>query len=226
MDAPEADKRFGAANWAVKEVDLIFSRLGRYTRFVVLSKWFLIAFVLCLVVALIAVPLVSKDRSGIRVSFIDNEVTGKGPTSSPVMNRPEYRATSAKGDQFRIGGARAVQVTPTLITIEQVEAQMLTQKGSWRSLTADTAEYDQNGKTIVLKGNVTLLDDQGYSFTTDSATIDTATSEVAGNSPIQGVGPLGNLLASSFKIMDSGKHITFMGGTSPVHLTIERKAKK
>jgi hypothetical protein len=213
-------------NWAVNEVDHLFSKLARYTRFVVFSKWFLLVFAIGLMVTLITVPLVSKDRSGVRVSFVDTQTNGKGAAASPVMSNPEYRGTSEKGDQFKVGGARAIQVSPTHITIEQVEAQMITPTGSWRSLTAQRAEYDQDKKMIALMGDVTLVDEQGYSFVTDAATVNMATMEVVGDSPIQGVGPLGNLLASSFKIMDSGKRIIFAGGPERLRLRIDRKAKE
>ncbi len=224
-DAP-SEKRLRGADWAVNEVDQLFSRLGRYTRFVLYSKWFLMLFAVGLMSALIAVPLISKNRSGIRVSFVDAASIAKGTSSQPMMSNPEYSGTGAKGEQFKVAGARAIQLSPTQIRIERVEAQMISPNGSWRSLTADGADYDQTAKMIALAGSVTLVDEQGYSFTTDAATVNMNSMEVVGNSPIQGVGPMGNLLASSFKIMDSGKRIMFMGGAQPVRLRIERKARK
>lgn len=225
MHDPVPDTLKSTATWAAQEVDQLFTRLARYTRFVVLSKWFLMLFAVGLMAALIAVPLVSKDRSGIRVSFIDKKLTGKDPASSPVMNHPEYSATSDKGDQFNVKGIRAMQISASRITVEGVEAQMIAADGSWRSLTAGRAEYDQAARTILLTGHVALLDAQGHSFTTESARVNLATMEVEGDQPIQGVGPLGNLLASTFKIMDSGKRIIFYGGTTPLKLTIERNRR-
>lgn len=226
MDETTPEKRYNPATWAVHEVDQLLGRLARYTRFVVFSKWFLMLFAVGLMTTLIAVPLISKDRSGIRVSFVDSGVAGgKKNVSNPVMNGPVYSGSSEKGDQFKVTGTRATQITSTLIKIEQVEAQMIAPNGSWRSLTAAEADYDQTAKTIVLTGEVTLLDEQGYNFTTELVNVNLNTMEAEGNRPIQGVGPLGNLLASSFKIMDSGKRIIFYGGTQPLKLKIERKAK-
>ncbi len=213
-----------STDWAVAEVDQLLSALGRYTRFVVLSKWFLMLFALGLVTVLIALPLISKDRSGIRISFVD---TGgaKKDASQPVMSNPEYRSTDASGREFKVNGLRAKQLSQTRVLLEKVEAQMVTENGGWRSLTAEEADYDQEAKTIALVGDVTLFDDQGYSFTTASATIDTDTSRVVGNEKIVGAGPLGNLLASGFEIIDSGQHIIFTGGAERVQLHLDRAKK-
>ena len=113
-----------------------------------------------------------------------------------------------------------------MVAIEQVEAQLVTESGGWRSLTAAQANYDQQAKTIALSGEVTLLDDQGYSFTTPQAMVDMNSSKVTGKERITGSGPLGNLLASGFEIMDNGAHITFTGGAERVQLHIDRAKKK
>jgi len=226
MDETTPKEQFRVANWAVNEVEQVIARFGRYTKFVVFSKWSLMALAVGLLVTLITVPLVSNDRSGVRVSFVAGTDGKKDNVKSPEMNNPEYRGTSENGDQYKISGLRAIQQTDKLILIEKVEGQLLTESGAWRSLTAESAEYQQDAKLVTLKGNVTLVDEQGYSFVTDSATINTATSEVTGNSPVQGVGPMGNLLASGFKIVDSGKRIIFMGGAERIKLRIDRKDKK
>lgn len=201
----------------------LFARLGRYTRFVMFSKWMLAVLAVVLMACLIALPLLSKDRSGIRLSFVDKGV-GKGqPVASPVMQNPEYRGSDAKGQQYRVNGKRAIQMTSTLIMIEEVEAQLAGAGGSWRSLTAARADYHQDTRQLDLQGEVTLLDGQGYEFVTERATIDTQTMEVVGDRPISGVGALGNILASSFEIRDSGKHIVFRGGEKPVRLHMDRK---
>jgi lipopolysaccharide export system protein LptC len=227
MNPPHSEKKGLSANWAVAEVDHLFSTLGRYTRFVVYSKWFLLVVALGLMTVLIALPLLSHDRSGIRVSFVDTGDNPAAKASSPIMTNPEYHGIDTKGEQYRVNGARAVQVTPTLIALEKVEAQLVTTQGGWRSLTADRGEYHQDTKLLVLIGNVTVIDDQGYSFTTEKANVETAKNlHITGDQPVSGVGPTGNLLASGFEIMDSGAHMIFVGGAEQVHLHIDRKQKR
>ncbi len=225
-DAPPPPQKKGlSANWAVTEVDHLISALGRYTHFVLLSKMFLALLVLGLVVALIGVPLLSKDRSGIRVSFIDNGVHKSKDAARPVMSRPKYRGINDRGEQYTVRGIRATQETQNRILIEQVDAELNTLKGGWRHLTSDRANYHQETKIIELTGNVTLTDDQGYSFLSQQATVDAKTSRVVGNEPVSGRGPLGNILASGFEIIDNGSHIIFTGEDEPVRVHIDRKKK-
>ena len=210
----------------MREVDHLLSRLARYTRFVLYSKWFLMLFAAALLTTLVALPLLSKNRSGVRMSFVDAKDTAQKSATEPVMNSPEYYGTSDSGDQYKVTGMRAVQVSPTLIRIANVEGQFINPNGGWRSIAAESAEYQQEAKQLNLTGNVTMMDQQGYSFTTESALLNTATSEVVGNEQVQGSGPLGNLLASSFRIMDNGKRIIFYGGESQVKLTIKREGQQ
>ena len=226
MAEPPQSKRMSSATWAVREVDHLFSKLGRYTRFVLYSKWFLGVFAFALLTSLIAWPLLTKDRSGIRMSFIDNTVKPGQKASSPVMSNPEYRGSNAAGEQFKVNGVKATQISQSLAVIDQVEAQMLRKNGGWLSLTADKAEYHQDAKKIELISNVTVIDDRGYSFITSRATIDTKTNDTYGNESISGTGPLGNVLASGFEIRDKGAHIIFKGGTQRVQLHIDRAKKK
>ena len=215
-----------SATWAVREVDHLFSKLGRYTRFVLYSKWFLGLFAFALLTSLIAWPLLTKDRSGIRMSFVDNHVKEIQKATSPVMGNPEYRGTNNAGEQYKVNGTRGTQVTQSLAVIDQVEAQMLRKNGGWLSLTADKAEYRKDDKKIELIGSVTTIDDRGYSFLTSRATIDTKTNDTYGNEPVSGTGPLGNLLASGFEIGDPGSHIIFKGGAQRVQLHIDRAKKQ
>ena len=225
MNSPAPEKKGLSANWAVTEVDHLFSRFARYTRFVLYSKWFLLVIALGLVTTLIALPLVSHDRSGIRVSFVDNGSNGP-KAASPVMNNPEFHGIDDKGEQYRVNGIRATQITPTLVGLEQVEAQLVSKDGSWRSLTAARGEYHQDTKFLVLTGNVTVINDQGYSFNSERAEVDTKTNHIVGNQPITGVGPAGNLLASSFEMIDNGAHMIFNRGAEPVRLHIDRAKKQ
>lgn len=213
-------------NWAVREVDHLFARLGYYTRFVGYSKWMLGVLALVLLVSLIAWPLLTKDRSGLRVSFVQKDGSKpEQPATSPVMNNPQYTGITARGEQFVINGLRATQVTPAMMDIEIVTAHIIRLSGGWASVTADRAVYNKDKKTVELTGNVTVMDDRGYTFVTPSATIDTETSNVKGNQPVSGSGPMGKLLASGFEIMDSGSRIIFLGGEKQVRLDIDRAGK-
>ena len=60
----------------------------------------------------------------------------------------------------------------------------------------------------------------------ERAEVDTKTNHIVGNQPITGVGPAGNLLASSFEMIDNGAHMIFNRGAEPVRLHIDRAKKQ
>src|SRR5262249_6618623 len=150
-----------------------------YTKFVLFSKWFLGVFAIVLMSSLIAWPLLTKDRSGIRITFMG---TGNpNNAASPVMEHPQYEGSDAKGQQFKVTGIRATQKTPELVLIEKVDGQLIRANGGWSSLNADTAEYRQKQNHLELIGNVVISSDTGYIFNTPRASVDTKTMHITGN---------------------------------------------
>jgi lipopolysaccharide export system protein LptC len=185
------------------------------------------ALALVLLLGLVLWPVLTKDRSGLRISFTDKGSAGAPaqPTDSPVMNTPEYRGITNKGEQFVINGTKATQITPTLMRVEKMTSHLIRLDNAWDAVSSDWADYHQDTKIIELFGNVTATNDKGYVFVTSHATVDTNTSDVHGDQPVTGTGPMGNILASRFEIMDSGAHIVFMGGAQQVHVHIDRNKK-
>lgn len=226
MEDPRPIRKGLSADWAVREVDHLFARLTRYTRFVLYSKWFLGVLAIVLMVSLVAFPLLTKDRSGIRVSFGDNTGKTSGPATSPVMSNPLYSGSNEKGEQFKVKGVRAIQKTSALVELEQVESHLLKADGGWLALTADRGEFYQDKKIVELYGNVTILNDKGYNFVTSHATVDTNTMDAHGNEPVSGTSPTGNLLASGFKMRDNGSTIEFTGRGARQYLQIDQAKQK
>lgn len=220
-DKPAQPERTGlSAHWGTREVDHLFGRFARATRFVLFSKWFLAVVAALLLVVLIVVPMLEK-RSGARLSFVSEEagtITKTDAASAPSMAKPVYEGTDKNGRQYRITGGRATQITADMIELDNVEA-MLENGDNFVSVTADKAQYFQEEKKVELIGNVNVIHGKGYNFLTPAATVDTATMDVTGNQEISGEGPMGKLLATGFEIRDNGKSIRF-GGTSRVNVTL------
>lgn len=219
-DEPITNERSNLSDhWAAREVDHLFGRFTRATRFVLFSKWFLAIVAAILLVILVIYPMMEK-RSGARLSFVSEEASNITPTdaaNAPSMSQPVYEGSDAKGRQYRITGGKATQITADMIELDHVEAQLDSGKSAV-SVTADKAQYKQEEKKVELIGNVNVIHAKGYHFITPAATIDTATMDVTGNQEISGEGPMGKLLATGFEIRDNGQAIRF-GGTSRVNVT-------
>lgn len=219
-DESAVKERSGLSDhWAAREVDHLFGRFSRATRFVLFSKWFLAIVAAILLVVLIVLPMLEK-RSGARLSFVTEEAANavkSDGANAPSMSKPIYEGSDAKGRRYRITGGKATQITSEMIELDNVEAQ-LDSGESAVSVRADKAQYMQEAKKVELIGNVNVVHAKGYHFVTPAATIDTNTMDVTGNQEITGDGPMGKLLATGFEIRDNGKSIRF-GGTSRVNVT-------
>jgi lipopolysaccharide export system protein LptC len=219
-----------SANWAVREVDHLFSRLGRYTRFVFFSKWFLALFAVALLAALIAWPYFSRQDQGMRISFVSATGRLHGPATEPRMEKPVYEGFNDDHEPFKVTGNTAIQKSADIVVIEQVSAQLVKKSGGWLSLTSDRAVFYKAKNRLDLAGQVNVMNDQGYNFLTSSAQVDTKTMHVIGHEPVRGVGPAGKLLASGFEITDNGAQVHFLGAegtTRPGRVNVEvQPAKK
>lgn len=199
------------ASWQNQGDGDLFVRITRYTRFVFFSKWFLAVFSVLVIGTLIAWPLVTRDTSGMRVSFAVTENADGTRVVSPVMKNPNYQGVDKKGQRYRVTALEAVQRTPVIIDMKNVQADMFASDQSWLTMTADRAEFHDDTKYLYLVGNVTMYHDAGYSFVTERAVVDTNTSQAAGDKQVSGQGPMGNLLATGFEIRDNGNIIKFGG---------------
>ena len=220
---PDAEKNSRlSANWAVQEVDQLIARFSRYTRFVLYSKWSLAVLALLLMVVLIAWPYFTRDTTGVRVSFVGaTKDMQPQPNLMPRLTNPRYESTTTAGDSFIVTGAVAIQQSASLVIVEKVSGQLVKKDGSWLSLSADRAEYEQGKHLLLLVGNVNVVNDAGYNFITPSARVDTKSMQVTGDQGIEGTGPQGKLLASRFEITDNGKTIN-VGGAGRVTIEFSR----
>lgn len=225
MNAAKKDHEGLSSWWGVREVDFLFGQFKRYTRFVFYGKWSLVSIALILVAALIIWPFVGKDKSGLRISFVDSKTAPASP-EKPVMTNPEYRGTSANGREYKVAGTRAIQETQDMIVIEQVEAVMMKPDGGWQVLTADKAEYYKAEMRIELLGNVVVIDNRNNEFKTARATVDVATMDVTGKDPVEGMSENGKILATGFEMRDKGNRTVFHHGNDRVKVTSKPSKRK
>jgi lipopolysaccharide export system protein LptC len=136
------------------------------------------------------------------------------------MESPVYEGADAKGQQYRITGTKATQVSEDLIVIDNVDGQLV-HGNAFTSLRAQRAEYAQKQHYIDLVGDVQVMSGEGYHFTTPRARVDTGSMIVTGDEQVTGEGPMGNLLATGFEIRDNGKTVRF-GRTGRVNVEIIR----
>ena len=202
------------------EVDQLFVAFARYTRFVLFSKWIFGILALLMLAGLIGWPLLTNDKGGRRVSFVSTDPASR--IANPVMESPNFVGSGKNNEQYSMTGIRATQRSAQLVFIEKPQGQLVKSDGSMTSMQAETALFHQDTKIVELAGDVNLFDDKGNVFTTVRATINTGTMDADGDQPVEGNGPNGKLVATGFKIRNSGKVISFGSAGTRVNVHIDK----
>lgn len=105
--------------------------------------------------------------------------------------------------------------------ITLVHPAMVVGQGAPKSIrvSANSGVYREDNRILMLNGHVRMADDAGESFQTAQAIVDTVKAAVAGNTPIFGHGPMGDISANSYAVYDRGAHLVFQG---KVHARLKR----
>jgi lipopolysaccharide export system protein LptC len=123
-------------------------------------------------------------------------------------------AIDAQEAQKNIGGGDIRLTEPRL--------QLITGQNRSLAVRARYGAYDDVAQQVVLKGDVRIASADGTEFRTELARIDVRTGNASANSPVHGVGPLGEITASSYAIWDRGARAQFIG---QVHARLQPRHK-
>lgn len=118
--------------------------------------------------------------------------------------------------------ARQLPKVDDLISLDEPKADLTTADGGWLELDAQTGIYQPQPQLLDLFGQVSLFQDKGNEFHSDSAHIDMAKDAASGHDPVTGQGPFGHVEAQGFRILDRGDTIIFTGRT---HLVLRPRSK-
>src|SRR5437868_36639 len=89
--------------------------------------------------------------------------------------------------------------------------EMTMHNGALVVVTAATAMYQSQAQLLDLFGDVNLVHENGTRFVTNAAHVDVAADSAAGNDPVTGHGPSGDITAQGFRVLDRGNTIVFTG---------------
>lgn len=180
--------------------------VARYTRFVAVSKRFLI--VLVLGVLGLVIWIGSDKTEGGRVVFSGPQ---KVEPLENMMDGPHYRGVDSKNQPYTVTADKAVQVDPQTVNMINIRADMTLESGEWIALDAGSGELNTQTKKLQLRDSVTLFYDGGYEFRTERAHVDIQAGNATGDMPVEGQGPTGTIKAKSFALIERGRIIQFNG---------------
>ncbi|AWK87919.1 LPS export ABC transporter periplasmic protein LptC [Azospirillum thermophilum] len=128
------------------------------------------------------------------------------------MIKPRYLSADEKNQPYSVVASRADQSAnqPNIIELDQPEAEMTENDGSWVTIKSEKGWYNQDTGILKMRGSVHVLRDDGREFTTEEADTDVRKGTAWGDSPVVGQGPQGEINAQGFRMSDRGKTMIFL----------------
>jgi len=126
-----------------------------------------------------------------------------------TMVNPRFTGRNVAGDAFVITADTARRRRADASIIDLTNPRLMDDKGT--VVTAPTGTYHQNDEFLDLFEDVRLVDEEGYVFTTTEARAFVQDGRVEGLQPLDGSGPLGDVRADTYEILDEGNRVVLRG---------------
>ncbi|WP_237217824.1 LPS export ABC transporter periplasmic protein LptC, partial [Falsiroseomonas oryziterrae] len=130
---------------------------------------------------------------------------------------PRYQGVDEQNRPYTVTASVAVQAgNGDIVDLQAPRADLQLSDGGWVYLEAEEGRYDRRRNWLDLSGRVTIHHDDGTQFVTESASLDIATGDAAGDAPVASQGPFGTLTAQGFRLYDRGQRVVFNGQSRAV----------
>jgi lipopolysaccharide export system protein LptC len=135
---------------------------------------------------------------------------------SVSMTNARFSGRDNRNRNFTVTADEARQRTSdsTIIHLKHPKADLDLTDGRLVAIHADSGIFVRSDQLLNLAGEVTLSDNKGFEFHTDSASIDLGRNTASGDAPVAGRGPSGNIVSEGFRVLDDGNRVIFTGKTS------------
>ncbi len=198
----------GEQRWQRSDVQKLLTRIGRYTRFVSLTKLLLGGLSVAMIATIVIMPLLHGDKEGIRLAFSSVQEQAE---SVPMMTNPTFQGVDAKNQPYFVTADSAMQLDAQQIALSNVQGDMLTDADAWLSVKANKGMINNEKKTMHLSDEVKLMHLDGYEFETEAVNIDMQARSAHGVSPVKGYAPVGEISADGFDWDHDAKVLRFNG---------------
>jgi lipopolysaccharide export system protein LptC len=164
--------------------------------------------------------------AGVLIGFIAKDVlissrTGAAPPPTGItVLGPQFQGRDSQGKPYRLTAetARRRRENANLVDLTNPHLEDSTST----TVSARDGVYDEKNRVLDLVGNVVMQDAGGYTFTAERARMYVEQGRVEGKTPLHGFGPLGQVTADSYEVLDDGNRIVLKGNVSTT-FTSKRK---
>ena len=136
---------------------------------------------------------------------------------------PIYHGLDQNDQHFSLHASAAVLAPedPHLVELDQPKGEMMLEDKSWVMLASEAGLYDRKHNRLDLFGPVTILHEEGYNMTADTAHVEARMRVASSQSRVLGTGPRGNIEAAGFRFETQEDRLTFIG---PAYLVLYPKS--
>lgn len=184
-----------------------------YSRFVGLMKVVLPLVAVGLLGAVLVWPSI-ESRRDIAISYSDVEIRADGLE----MVAPVLTGADDKGRPYVLTakGATADGLEPTVVSLQEIEADLALEDGKPVRVLAATGLYRLKEETLALGGGVTVTLADGHVVKLESVLLDLAKGTASSDKRVLGSGPTGEIEADSMTASDGGHRLRFDGNVRAV----------
>ncbi len=157
------------------------------------------------------------------IAPINTPIQEETPRSEAISKNellsPRFESLDNNGQPFVITAARALQSTDEegLMILENALGDLSMKDGHWLAVKSDQAAYTEASQRLLLRNDVQLFYDNGYTMRTQLLDINMNTSSAHTDTPVEISGPAGLIDAQGLKATGENEYLVFLG---PARLTL------
>ena len=180
-----------------------------YSKFIKSMRLLLPIIALCILAVVLSWNMFKDDNLA---PAIKDEQTVAARAGKNELVNPRFESVDEKNQPYVITANRALQdMGDELMILEEPLADMLLESGNWMAIKSRQGAYTQEARKLLLKDNVEIFHDDGYTVKTSELNVDMAAGLTNTQTPIRGHGPMGTLDANGMEASTNAQILKFIG---------------
>lgn len=153
--------------------------------------------------------------AGILIGYLINHaLNGAAPTRdvgslSATVLGPRFEGRDANDQPYALTAETARRRRENTSIVDLVNPRL--EDATSTAVHAREGVWNDEQKVLDLVGDVVMTDAAGYTFTSDRTRMYVEDGRVEGRTPLYGVGPVGEVRADSYEVLDEGERLLLKG---------------
>lgn len=179
---------------------------------------------LLVVTALVAWPLLQKKTTAVLEQVPQNKIAPAQPEPALTVVKAEFKGVDNQQRPYHIVAEKIQQGLDTTqpIVLENPKANLELSADNHLNLAANSAVFDRTKNTLQLDGQVTLINQDGYTLTTQNMAIDLTTNHAQTNQPVTLIGTQVNLQGAGLELTQDAQLLKVQGPAKLVLTPLEK----